>query len=160
MCNMNQITSTSFHFWNLFGSIIECRPGPSTRTRRSAIKARKSIVSRRDSVEQTDKTIQAIKRHRKQRHAKLKEMAKEDEEGNSIRGERMNAFTGRVIICPICSTTVRGDGDVVDAHVDACLADESRRQDEVRQRELQHRRAIEEYGEHEILGNYVGDLRG
>jgi hypothetical protein len=122
-------------------------------------------VTRRDSVEQTDKTIQAIKRHRKQRHAKLKEMAKEEEEGNSTRDSWINGFTGREIICPICSATVRGDEDVVDAHVDACLADESRRQEEVRQRDLQHRRAIEEvirddYGEDESLGNYVGGLRG
>lgn len=92
-------------------------------------------------------------------------MAKEEEEGNLIRDSWTNGFTGREIICPICSATVRGDEDVVDAHVDACLADESRRQDEVRQRDLQHRRAIEEairddYGEDESLGNYVGDLRG
>jgi hypothetical protein len=118
-------------------------------------------VTRRDSVEQTDKTIQVIKRHRKQRHLKLKEMAKEDEEENSIRDSWMNGFTGREIICPICSATVRGDEDVVDAHVDACLADESRRQEEVRQRAL-YRRAIQEadWDEDESLGNYVGNLRG
>lgn len=36
------------------------------------------------------------------------------------------------IICPICSRAVRGDQDVVDAHVDSCLADESRRLEEER----------------------------
>jgi len=158
------VESHLLYFLDSFSSLIQFRAGPSSRTRRSAIKARKSIVTRRDSVEQTDKTIQTIKRHRKQRHAKLKEMAKE-EEGNSTRDSWINGFTGREIICPICSATVRGDEDVVDAHVDACLADESRRQEEVRQRDLQHRRAIEEvirddYGEDESLGNYVGDLRG
>ena len=87
-------------------------------------------------------------------------MAKEEEEGNSIRDSWMNEFTGREIICPICSTTVRGDEDVVDAHVDACLADESLRQEEVRQREVR-RRAIEAtWDDDESLGNYVGDLRG
>jgi hypothetical protein len=85
-------------------------------------------------------------------------MAKEDEEGSSIRD---SWFTGGQTVCPVCSTIVRGDEDVVDAHVDACLAHASRTQEEVRQRELQHQRAMEEdVWEDESLGNYVGDLRG
>ena len=115
--------------------------------------------STRDTVEQTEKIIHTVKRHRKQRHAKLKEMAKDEEEGNSGRDSWL---IGNEIVCPVCSATVRGDEDVVDAHVDACLAHESRRQEQVRQAELLHRRAIEDtiwddYTEH---GNYVGDLRG
>lgn len=162
MCIMNQFASTLLSpFPGSFSTLLKSRPGPSSRTRRSAIKARKSIVTRttRDSVERTDKTIQTIKRHRKQRHAKLKEMAKEDEEGNSIRD---SWFTGSEIVCPVCSATVRGDGDVVDAHIDACLTHENRRQEEARHREL-YRRAIEEAvldEDGEGPGNYVGDLRG
>lgn len=86
-------------------------------------------------------------------------MAKDEDEGNTSRNSRL---VGNVMACPVCSATVRGDEDVVDAHVDACLAHESRRQEEVRQTELLHRRAIEDairddYAED---GNYVGDLRG
>lgn len=36
----------------------------------------------------------------------------------------------------MCNSTVRGDDDVVNAHVDACVADEARKQEEERQREL------------------------
>ena len=116
----------------------------------------------KDTLEQTDKTIQSVKRRRKQRHAKLKEIAKEEEEGG-LRGSWLQRFTGKEIVCPVCSKMVRGDQDVVDAHVDACLAHENTRQEEVRQRELQHHHAIEEAAwddEVESLGNYVGNLRG
>jgi hypothetical protein len=39
------------------------------------------------------------------------------------------------VTCPVCSQLVRGDRDVVDAHVDACLAYESRRAQVERERE-------------------------
>jgi len=140
------------------------RPGPSSKSRRSAIKARKSITTRgsKDALDDSEKTIQAVKRHRKRRHTRLKEMAKEEEEGTS--GESwLKHFTGEEITCPICSMRVRGDRDVVEAHVDACLASESHRQEEARQRELQHRQAVDDENwdeDEDGIGNYVGNLRG
>jgi hypothetical protein len=148
---------TGAHYFN--------RPGPSSRIRRSAIKARKSITTRgaKDTLEQTDKTIQTVKRRRKQRHAKLKEMAKEEEEG-TLGESWLDKFNGVEIVCPVCSTTVRGDQDVVNAHVDACVAHESLVLEGVRQRALQYRRAIEDAawddGDDDSFGNYVGNLRG
>jgi len=164
---INWTTSRQCSFPSSFGRvrINFNRPGPSSRTRRSAIKARKSITTRgaKDILEQIDKTIQTVKRRRKQRHAKLKEMAKEEEEGTF--GESwLDKFNGVEIVCPVCSTTVRGDQDVVNAHVDACVAHESLILEDVRQRALQYRRAIEDAawdnGDDDSFGNYVGNLRG
>ncbi|KAF8969400.1 hypothetical protein BDZ97DRAFT_1902518 [Flammula alnicola] len=142
-------------------------PGPSSRVRRSAIKARKSMATRNviDSIEQSSKTIQNVKRHRKQRNTKLKEMVKDDEEGGNPRDSWLKRFTGEEITCPVCSATVRGDQDVLDAHVDACLAHEAQRLEDARHQELQHRRAIEEEvwedgDDAGSNGNYVGDVRG
>jgi hypothetical protein len=88
-------------------------------------------------------------------------MIKEDEEGGHV---WMKRSTGEDISCPVCSTNVRGDQDVLDAHVDACLAHEMQRLEETRQRELQHRRAIEEGiwegTEDGNSGTYVGNVRG
>ncbi|CAA7260098.1 unnamed protein product [Cyclocybe aegerita] len=140
---------------------IDNEPGPSSRARRSAIKARKSMTTRpaNDSLDQSTKTIQAIKRHRKQRNNKLKEMAREDEEGNS-RDSWSRKFTGEEIVCPVCSTTVRGDQDILDAHVDACLAHEAQRQ-EAHQRDLQHRRVLQEANwDDEDESTYIGNIRG
>jgi len=69
-------------------------------------------------------------------------MAREEEEGNSK--DSWSRFAGEAIVCPVCLATVRGDQDVVDAHVDSCLANESRRMEEARTRELRHQRAMEE----------------
>ncbi|KIM46433.1 hypothetical protein M413DRAFT_441525 [Hebeloma cylindrosporum] len=144
---------------------MDDEPGPSSRVRRSAIKARKSMTTRNmlDSLEQSTKTIQNVKRHRKQRGTKLKEMIKEDEEGGLL-SSWMRGSTREDISCPVCSTVVRGDPDVLDAHVDACLAHEMQRLEETRQRELQHRRAIEEGiwegSEDGDSGTYVGNIRG
>jgi len=134
---INWTTSRRCSFPSSFGRmrINFNRPGPSCRTRRSAIKARKSITTRgaKDTLEQTDKTIQTVKRRRKQRHTKLKEMAKEEEEG-TLGESWLDKFNGVEIVCPVCSTTVRGDQDVVNAHVDACVAHESLIIEDVRQR--------------------------
>ncbi|KAJ3516291.1 hypothetical protein NLJ89_g1218 [Agrocybe chaxingu] len=141
---------------------IDDEPGPSSRTRRSAIKARKSMTTRptNDTLDQSAKTIQAVKRHRKQRNSKLKEMAREDEEGNSW-DSWSRKFTGEEIVCPVCSTTVRGDQDILDAHVDSCLAHEAQRQEETRQRDLQHRRPLQEaIWDDEDEGTYIGNVRG
>ncbi|XP_006456798.1 hypothetical protein AGABI2DRAFT_78651, partial [Agaricus bisporus var. bisporus H97] len=116
------------------------RPGPSTgaRSRRSAIKALKAFTTSSPfsaTNEQVIKTIQTIQKHRKQRHARFKEMAREDDEGY-LRSNwaRRNRTMNDEVICPICSRGVRGDQDVVDAHIDSCLADEARRSEEERVR--------------------------
>ncbi|KAF8165587.1 hypothetical protein B0H34DRAFT_245164 [Crassisporium funariophilum] len=144
---------------------MDNEPGPSSRSRRSAIKARKSLSTRSitmDSVEQSNKTIQAVKQHRKQRHAKLKELARESEENRKEPSFRQSTGAGN--ICPVCSATVGGDQDVFDAHVDSCLANESRLE-ESRERERQHRRAMEEevwedLGDEGGHGGYIGNVRG
>jgi hypothetical protein len=101
---------------------------PSLRDRRSAIRARKSLstMSREDTLERCSKTIQIIKRHRKQRYMKMREMTRDDDDENRIAW----AGTGGETVCPVCLQTVRGDQDVMEAHVDACLAHESSRASE------------------------------
>ena len=143
------------------------RPGSSSHVRRSALKARKSLTTRNiyDSlVEQSGKTIQGVKRRRKQRHSKLKDMAREEEEGSS-KDPWSRCFTGETIVCPVCLATVRGDQDVVDAHIDSCLANESRRMEEARTRELRHLQAMEEEvwedgEEQQGYSGHIGSVRG
>jgi hypothetical protein len=146
------------------------RPSTSARSRRSAIKALKSFTTSSSPLSATNaqviKTIQSIQKHRKQRHARFKEMAREDEEGcpRSSWARRDGAMDGE-IICPICSRAVRGDSDVVDAHVDSCLADESRRLEKERMR-----RTMQDYQEDWVdnvdgvlpIGavGHVGNVRG
>lgn len=78
-----------------------------------------------------------ITRRRKARHARLKEFTKEEASwlarhgAGDVSPEREIAG----IICPVCSQPTRGDRDVVEAHVDACLAYESRRAQVERERE-------------------------
>ncbi|PPQ70445.1 hypothetical protein CVT26_013939 [Gymnopilus dilepis] len=122
---------------------------------------RQSITTRhvKDSTEQCNKTISNVQRRRKQRSQKMRELLKEEEEGHNSRDPWLRRFTGEEIVCPVCSATVRGDQDVLDAHVDSCLAHESLRLEEARQRELMHQQAIEEEVWEEV-GNYVGDIRG
>lgn len=67
------------------------------------------------------KTINALKRHRKQRHAILRELTREDEIGQWW-GKRRAEGDAEVTTCPVCGAAVTGDIDVVEAHVDACLA--------------------------------------
>ena len=70
-----------------------------------------------DLLAQVSKTLKLVLRHRRERHVKLKELSKADVEGEDAQGggngERL---------CPVCRTAVSGDTDVVEAHVDACLA--------------------------------------
>ncbi|KAK0230403.1 hypothetical protein IW262DRAFT_1488781 [Armillaria fumosa] len=122
--------------------------------RKSAIRAERSFQTRDAANEQTTKTLQSIKRNRKRRHAELKEMTR-DEEGYS---HARTQFCGE-IVCPVCLTTVTGDDDVLDAHVDACLAGESRRMDEERERREMLRREEEEE-EWEDEGPVIGSVRG
>ena len=65
------------------------------------------------------------------------------------------------ISCPVCLTTVSGDQDVVDAHVDACLANESRMLEEGRLRREQEQAAAQEQEEWEAVDEtIVGNVRG
>ena len=90
-------------------------------------------------------------------------MAREEEEGSS-KNSWSRCFTGETIVCPVCLATVRGDQDVVDAHVDSCLANESRRIEEARTREFRHLQAMEEElwedGEEEQYPGHIGSVRG
>ncbi|KAF6762207.1 hypothetical protein DFP72DRAFT_598783 [Ephemerocybe angulata] len=140
--------------------------GTSSRSRLSAMKARKFIAPRTakaDAMEKSIKTVQAIKRHRKQRHAKLKEMLKEDDETPSRRNPWSKGLVGGQLVCPICSTTVRGDEGVLEAHVDTCVANEDLRLEEQAQQEALQRQYEEEAqweSQNNDRGNYVGNLQG
>lgn len=105
------------------------------------------------SLEAVDRSLRAIKKHRKQRHAKLREMTKEDEDRGGLSGFRgwrgRWAGSGQSTLCPVCLKMVSGDPDVVEAHVDACLAHEARMQSEREHQEVERRReeqAREEVG--------------
>ncbi|KAI0375889.1 hypothetical protein BV20DRAFT_985022 [Pilatotrama ljubarskyi] len=102
--------------------------GLSARARRSALKARQTMKPGSSStseltVEETMKIVRMLKRHRKQRHQKLRELTREDEDeewwGGRYQG---NTGEGEGTLCPVCGKMVRGDVDVVEAHVDSCLA--------------------------------------
>ncbi|KAF9450631.1 hypothetical protein P691DRAFT_845370 [Macrolepiota fuliginosa MF-IS2] len=147
------------------------RPGPSTgvRSRRSALKALKhfTLTPSDTTNEQLTKTIQTIQRRRKQRYARFKEMAREEEEGYSERSRwARRPGTSDKVICPVCSRGVRGDQEVLDAHVDACLADESRRLEEDRvRRAMQESVAEDEWSATETVlpdgaVGHVGNVRG
>ncbi|KAG1873740.1 hypothetical protein DFJ58DRAFT_759950 [Suillus subalutaceus] len=106
--------------------------GPSNRARRSALKARKHLttsIPSSTSPSAVDKTIQIITRRRKARHLRLKELAKEHETVSWV----MEVEGGTS--CPVCAQVVRGDRDVVEAHVDACLTHESTRLEQERLRD-------------------------
>lgn len=89
-------------------------------------------------------------------------MLKEEEEGYNSKTSWLRRFTGEEINCPVCNVVVGGDQDVVDAHVDACLAHESQRLEEAGQREALHQSALEEehWEDPDDNGGYVGDIRG
>ncbi|KAG6327621.1 hypothetical protein ID866_11468, partial [Astraeus odoratus] len=108
--------------------------GPSNRARRSALKARQSLtalqaVSRLTSSGPqnittpvaVERAIAHITRRRKARQTRLRELARED--ASYLEG----ATDGDGVTCPVCEQHIRGDKDVIEAHVDACLAYETRR---------------------------------
>jgi hypothetical protein len=109
-----------------------------------------------DTLEQTAKTIQTINRHRKQRHAKLRELARGEEEGGKLRWDTNE------IVCPVCSQTVRGDEDVIEAHVDTCIAHQTNRAQEETERANQEDawEDIEADGEMRIRVTDSVSLRG
>jgi hypothetical protein len=90
-------------------------------------------------------------------------MAREEEEGSS-KDLWSRCFTGETIVCPVCLATVRGDQDVVDAHVDSCLANESRRTEEARMRELSLQAMEEDVwedgDEEQGYPGHIGTVRG
>ncbi|KAI0650508.1 hypothetical protein C8Q79DRAFT_900784 [Trametes meyenii] len=101
--------------------------GLSARSRRSALKARQTMKpgssSTGASIEDIDKTIRMLKRHRKRRHQTLRELTREDEDAEWWGGRhRGDAGDGEGTVCPVCGNMVLGDVDVVEAHVDSCLA--------------------------------------
>lgn len=75
--------------------------------------------------------IQLIKRHRKQRHTRLRELTRDlDDDTTSSGTTSRDSFFRRLaageIQCPVCMGSIRGDDDVVEAHIDACLAHQAR----------------------------------
>lgn len=85
--------------------------------------------------EAVEHTLRMLKRHRKQRHAKLRDMTREDEEYDGVLGPGAEGT-----VCPVCLKVVQGDTDVVEAHVDSCLAHEARLQEE-RERQQSQRQS-------------------
>ncbi|KAL5507893.1 hypothetical protein ACEPAH_5511 [Sanghuangporus vaninii] len=142
--------------------------GLTTGRRGAAMKARRSINPHGDpemnTVEQIEKTLKLLNRNRKHRNARLKEIIAQDEDE---RPHAKNANRGNELTCPICLTVVRGDPDVIDAHVDACVANASRLQAEAEERERRERSGaehdpwteIEVDGETRIHLNDVDGLR-
>ena len=108
---------------------------PNNRARRSALKARQSLTALQPAPRLTasrphhntttpvavERTISHITRRRRARQTRLRELAREEASYVTATGEE----TG--VACPVCGRNVRGDRDVIEAHVDACLAHESRR---------------------------------
>ncbi|KAF7301969.1 RING-type domain-containing protein [Mycena indigotica] len=149
------------------------------RTRQSRGNAQTPTETDRDLVAEASHKIQAIKRHRKQRNIKLKELIRGDEAPSSSHASssrlretwRRRGTTGGgacEIVCPICLVSVRGDTDVLDAHVDACLADQARRLEEQRREQMSDRRAarrVERSLDVMVVDEadgpgHVGDVRG
>lgn len=63
-------------------------------------------------------------------------MAREEEEGACSWLNGSGSSEGRDgTVCPVCGVFVRGDRDVIEAHVDSCLAHANRRLEE-QQREI------------------------
>ena len=63
--------------------------------------------------------IKTVKRRRKQRYHRLREMIQSSSD-DAHHGGRGEGGVGE-IVCPVCLETVFGDPDVTEAHVDACL---------------------------------------
>ncbi|KAI0832661.1 hypothetical protein BC628DRAFT_1347805 [Trametes gibbosa] len=74
------------------------------------------------TVEETMKTVRMLKRRRKLRHQKLRESTRDEEDEEWWGGRHRGDEAGEGTVCPVCGKMVRGDVDVVEAHVDSCLA--------------------------------------
>ncbi|KIY73981.1 hypothetical protein CYLTODRAFT_485111 [Cylindrobasidium torrendii FP15055 ss-10] len=128
--------------------------------RRSALRAQQSWAPAVDKViAKTNKTLQSIKSNRKKRYVKLRDMTKEIEEGYLTPVRRGSAR--HEVTCPVCLDVIAGDEDVVDAHIDACLAHEAQRVEEERRRaEAQAQRASEEQYASDPEETIIGNIRG
>lgn len=108
------------------------------------------------TLEIVDKQLRLVKRHRKQRHAKLRDMTREDDDTEGLSGFRGGkgrwAGSSQGTLCPVCMKMIPGDQDVVEAHVDACLAHEARMQEE-REREAARLSREEHIGDIDIDGD-------
>jgi hypothetical protein len=129
--------------------------------RRSAARARKSInlcseVS--GSLRQINKTISTIKRHRKTRHAQLRVATQDDEELLSLYRAGREIGNGQGV-CPVCLVVVRGDEDVIEAHVDSCLAYEARLREESEALEREQREAYVDVDSWEDAEDGEGETR-
>lgn len=113
-----------------------------------------------NSIDQVEKTVKLIQRKRKGRHAKLKELIALDDE------DRHSMVTGEDATCPICLQVIRGDMEMVEAHVDSCVMNASRIQAESEERERNSRHDVDAWGEIEVNGEVrirltdVNGLRG
>ncbi|KAJ7368664.1 hypothetical protein DFH08DRAFT_677456 [Mycena albidolilacea] len=150
-------------------SLDPTRPRLS-RTRKSLGSASSSNDATSALLTETLHTITAIKRHRKARHTKLKELVRADtEEGSSSSSRvretwRSRRNQGGEVVCPVCLVTVRGDEDVIEAHVDTCLVDQTRRLEEARQAAIAEQRRSRRRDEAPYMevdgAGHVGDVRG
>lgn len=77
-----------------------------------------------------EKTLKLLQRRRKARNIKLKEIITLDEDAHTSSYIRRNGTT-----CPICLSLVSGDVDVVEAHVNACIANANQLQAEAEEHE-------------------------
>lgn len=86
------------------------------------------------TLEIVDKSLRLVKRHRKQRHAKLRDMAQDDGDTEGLSGFRGGrgrwAGGSQGTLCPVCLKMTPGDLDVVEAHIDSCLTHQARLQEE------------------------------
>ncbi|EJD01515.1 uncharacterized protein FOMMEDRAFT_111395 [Fomitiporia mediterranea MF3/22] len=149
-------------------SVITLDPasGLTAGRRGAAMKARRTINPHGDpemsTIEQIEKTLKLLHRNRKSRNVRLKEIIAQDED------ERPRAKSGlsNELVCPVCLMLVRGDQDVIDAHVDSCVANASRLQAEAEERErLDRERTVQTdpWSEIEIDGQirvHLNDVRG
>ncbi|KAG9317347.1 hypothetical protein JVU11DRAFT_1546 [Chiua virens] len=152
---MQRVEDIIRHIGDTEALVDDLEEGPSASKRRSALKARQSLTALQPlprirasssalstillantttTAAAIEHTIGYITRRRKARHARLKELAKEDATWFGHAAGNVDP-EGEGILCPVCSQRVRGDRDVVEAHVDACLAHDSRRAQVERERE-------------------------
>ena len=95
-----------------------------SRARRSAARAQKAFSqsgsgpdsTSKDTTARTEKMIKTVKRRRKQRFRRLREMIQSSNDDSQNLNGREGGF-----VCPVCLERLFGDPDVTEAHVDACL---------------------------------------
>jgi hypothetical protein len=112
-------------------------------------------VTREDTLSLSSKTIQVVRRHRKQRYMRLRELTRDEEDENN--GNAGFVRLEDAPVCPVCSQQVAGDQDVVEAHIDACLAHESLRM--IQENEEDAWQDIDADGDSVIVGSSA-NLRG